>query len=230
MIRLRDDHSLRLLWQRTISAQLHALGGLLVILGGFFLLPLAHRAGVEHFWGCLAFLITGMMVFVASTTVHFLDDGFHLSPPLRTLFNNLDHFSIYLFIAGTYTPFVLCAISEPWQLVLIFTVWIIAILGILYTLFQADLPPVLQSRAVRTGLFVLMGWTIVIRANEVLQLSWGRLALLVAGGLAYSIGAVVFTYEKPKLFEGWFGYHELWHTLVLIGAIFHYFLILSFYW
>jgi hemolysin III len=101
-----------------------------------FLLPLAHRAGVEHFWGCLAFLTTGMMVFAASTTVHFSTMAFISSPQLHTLFNNLDHFSIYLFIAGTYTPFVLCAISEPWQLTLIFTVWIIAIWAFLTRYFR----------------------------------------------------------------------------------------------
>lgn len=230
MIRLRDDHSLRLLWQRTIAAQLHAVGAFLILLGASFLLPLAYKAGVEDFWACVAFIVTGFMVFAASSTVHFLDDGFHLSPRMRLFFNNLDHFSIYLFIAGSYTPFILRAVPESWQLTLIFAIWTVSILGILYTLFQESLPRLLQHRVVRTGLFVIMGLAIVVRYQDILALPTDRFILLVGGGIAYVIGAVIFTYERPKLFEGWFGYHELWHSLVLLGATFHYFLILSFYW
>lgn len=229
-VRLRPDHCFLSFLRRTISAQLHLVGSLLVLLGGAYLLPLAKIAGPSHYWACLTFVASGFCVFISSALVHFLGDGFDADPRTQLLFENLDHFCIYLFIAGTYTPFVISAISVPWQFPLLVTIWTVAFLGILYTLFKPALPQPLQSRAVYTGLFVLMGWTLIIRINEVLfDLSWLRLGLLVLGGLAYSIGAVVYATKRPRLLEGFFGYHELWHVMVLAGAMFHYLLIFSFY-
>ncbi len=230
IIRLRNDHSLALFFKRTIAAQMHLLGGLLMCLGGVFLLPPAQAAGPSHFWACLSFLVTGICVFMGSTLYHFLSDGFDISPRFRTFLRNVDHFGIYLFIAGTYTPFVMSAISESWRAPLIIIIWTIAVVGIAYTWFKPVLPPILRSRAIYTGLFVLMGWTIIIRITEVFQLPWWRLFLLSAGGAAYTVGAIVYAMEKPRLYEGIFGHHELWHLLVMIGAAMHYFMILSFYY
>ncbi len=229
-VRLKPDHSLPLLFKRTISAQLHLLGSFLMILGSCYLLPLARAAGAEHYWACFSFLVSGTMVFTVSSIYHFLGDGFDLSPRMYRLLENLDHFGIYLFIAGTYSPFILGTVSSHWRTPLLVLIWAIAIIGILYTWSKPRLPKFLQHRAVYTFMFVLMGWTIVIRLGEVLSaLSWGKLFLLVAGGMAYSLGAVVYATRRPRLIEGLFGYHELWHILVLLGAGFHYFLIFSFY-
>ncbi len=201
-----------------------------MLLGALYMLPLAYRAGVHHFWASAAFLVTGVLVFTASSIYHFLGDGFDISEDLALQLNRLDHFSIYLFIAGTYTPFILAAVSAPWRIPLIVLIWAIAIVGILYTWLKPMLPEFLQHRAVYTSVFVLMGWTIIIRISDVFYaLSWAKLGLLVVGGLAYSVGAIVYATERPKLFEGFIGAHELWHLLVLLGASCHYFLILSFY-
>jgi hemolysin III len=229
-VRLKSDHTFPLLLKRTVSAQLHLLGSVLMILGSLYLLPLARAAGSLHYWACFSFLVSGTLVFSTSAIYHFLGDGFELSPRMFRLLENLDHFGIYLFIAGTYSPFILGTISSSWRIPLLITIWVIAIVGILYTWSKPRLPKILQHRAVYTFMFVLMGWTIVIRLGEVLSaLSWGKLFLLVAGGMSYSLGAVVYATRRPRLFEGFFGYHELWHALVLLGAGFHYFLIFSFY-
>lgn len=201
-----------------------------MLLGGVYLLPLAARTDSLHFAACTAFLATGALIFFVSATYHFLADGYAISQRLEDTLENLDHFAIYLFIAGTYSPFLLSAVADPWRLPLLGLIWSIAILGILYTWFRPRLPAFLQSRVVYTGLFVLMGWTLIIRIHEVyVTLSAAKLFFLVAGGVAYSIGAVVYATKKPRLFEGFFGYHELWHLLVLVGAGMHYFMILSFY-
>jgi hemolysin III len=230
-IRYRSDHNLLEFFRRTVSAQLHTVGLFLMFPAGAYLLPLAyHSGGWPHFLACLAFIVTGSLVFFASSLVHFAADGFDIDPSLHRFLENLDHYSIYLFIAGTYTPFVLSAISQVWQVPILIAIWTIAIVGILYTTFKRKLPPRLRSRAVDTGIFVLMGWTLVIRINEVLfEVPRDAFHFLVAGGLAYSIGAVVYVIKRPKLFAGFFGYHELWHVLVLIGAGFHYLMILSLY-
>ena len=82
------------------------------------------------------------MVFLASAMVHFLADGFDIDPGAHRLLENLDHFAIYLFIAGSYTPFVLSAIHGTWRTILLVSIWTLAVLGILYTALRprASLP------------------------------------------------------------------------------------------
>lgn len=226
----RSDHSTPLFWKRTVSAQLHALGSIAMIAGAFYLLPLARRAGAEHLGACVAFLVTGIAVFSVSSLYHFLTDGYEGSEKLHVFFENLDHFAIYLFIAGTYTPFLINAVSAPWQVPLLVGIWLIAILGISYTWFKPRLPTILQSRGVYTFIFVAMGCTLVVRMGEIYShLNAMKLELLAGGALAYVLGAVCYATRRPKLFEGFFGFHELWHVMVLTGAGLHYLLILSFY-
>ncbi len=226
----RPDHSTKKFWLSTVSAQLHLMGCILMLVGSIFLLPLALPVGPAHFWACVTFIVSGCLVFAVSATYHFLGDGFEASPRLHEVLEDLDHYSIYLFIAGTYTPFLLNAVADPWTKPLLFLVWFSAIVGILYTRFRPKLPKFLQSRAVYTGIFVMMGWILVIRFNEIIEtVSSSRLWLLALGGAAYSLGAVVYATKKPKLWVGVFGFHELWHLMVLIGAGFHFFLVLSFY-
>ena len=229
-IRRRPDHSTPLFLKRTLAAQLHALGGAAMIAGAYVLLPLAEKAGVVHFWACLSFLVTGITVFMVSSTYHFLTDGFEGSEELHLFFENLDHFSIYLFIAGTYTPFLMNAVSKPWQIPLLIGIWVVAILGIAYTWSKPSLPELLQRRGVYTSIFVAMGLMLLVRMGEITtRLSTPRLSLLVGGGVAYIVGAVFYATRRPKLFEGVFGFHELWHLMVLLGAGLHYLLIFSFY-
>ncbi len=226
----RQDHSTRLFVKRTLSAQLHTLGFILMLVGAAVLLPLAHKLGPLHFWSCLSFIGTGALVFLVSSFYHYVSDGFHASTKLEAFLENLDHYSIYLFIAGTYSPFLLSAVSESWRIPLLISVWTVALLGILYTWVKPRLPRLLQHRAVYTGLFVLMGWIMLIRIEDVwAQLSTTSLLFLAGGSLAYSLGAIVYSTKKPRLFEGFFGFHELWHLMVLLGAGFHFFMILSFY-
>jgi hemolysin III len=203
---------------------------MLMVAGGIVLLPLALARGPVHFWACLAFLVTGFLVFFASAVYHFLSDGYESSPRLELLLDNLDHSAIYLFIAGTYTPFILNAAAPPWRLPLIIAVWCIAFFGIAYTLVKPRLPQLLQSRAVYTSLFVLMGCFMAVRLNDVVtHLHRSQIYLLIAGGLAYILGAVGYATKRPRLLVGFFGFHELWHVMVLLGATLHYLMIFSIY-
>lgn len=226
----REDHSFRNFVKRTFAAQLHALGAVAMMVGAYLLLPHAQKAGVVHYWACCSFLMTGILVFLVSSVYHFLTDGFEGSDELHVFFENLDHFSIYLFIAGTYTPFLMNAVSTPWQIPLLIGIWVIAILGISYTWIKPNLPAFLQRRGVYTSIFVAMGLTLLVRIGEIFgRLNGPKFALLAGGGAAYIVGAVFYATKRPKLFEGIFGFHELWHVMVLIGATLHYSLIFSFY-
>ena len=179
---------------------------------------------------CLIFGVTGFLVFASSALYHFCSDGFILSPQLEKLLNDFDHFSIYLFIAGTYTPFLINAVPQPWTKILLTMIWGIAFAGILYSYFKPRLPKWAQHRIISTTIFLLMGWTLAIRWDMIYtSLSPLTFWLLLGGGLSYSIGAVIYAFEWPDFVRGVFGFHELWHIMVMIGFAFHYFLILNFY-
>ncbi len=226
----RADHTLGSFWRRTIGAQIHVLALVLAGLGMVLLLPKALAAGPLHFWACLVFLVTGSMVFLVSSVYHFCHDGYQTSERLQLLFEDLDHYCIYLFIAGTYTPFLLNSVAPPWRGALIVAAWTIAISGIVYTRFRSHLIPALQSRGVYTSLFVLMGLLFFLRIGEIWSsLSTLRFSLLIGGMLSYLLGAIGYATQRPKLFHGFFGYHELWHVMVLMGAVFHFCFIYSFY-
>jgi hemolysin III len=159
-----------------------------------------------------------------------MGDGFQISKKLERRMEDFDHFAIFLFIAGTYTPFILNVIDPPWNSILLTVIWTVGAAGIVYTHLRPKLPKWAQHRMVYTGIFVLMGWTLVIRLGEALNhLSASGAFLLVAGGLSYTIGAVIYALKRPNLIPGVFGFHELWHVMVLAGYGFHYFLILNFY-
>jgi hemolysin III len=229
-VRKRSEHSIKAVWRRTFAAQIHLVGAILMAAGGCYLIPAAHRLGSEFLWSAWVFILTGILVFTGSFLFHFLTDGFHVSTQLEIFLEKLDHFGIYLFIAGTYTAFLASVIDEPWKSRLLITIWTIAGCGIFYTFFQERLPQKLRGRMIYTGIFVVMGWTILLRSAEIWQkLKPEELGLLVGGAASYTIGAVIFYLKKPSLFRGYLGHHEIWHLLVLVGALFHYLLIFSFY-
>ena len=120
--------------------------------------------------------------------------------------------------------------APPWRTVLLVSIWVLAISGILYTRYKSILPRIFQHRGVYTGLFLLMGWTSLIRIGEIFEnLTPVRFALLLAGGVTYSVGAIIYATKQQRLFVNVFGFHELWHIMVMLGFAFHYAMILSFY-
>lgn len=215
---------------RTVSAQLHLLGAIVAIVGIVFLMIFSYQKSASHFWSCLIFGITGFLVFSSSALYHFCSDGYRISPELEKLLNDFDHFSIYLFIAGTYTPFVVNVVKQPWDVILLVMIWSIAFVGIFYSYFKPKLPKWAQHRMISTLIFLMMGWTLVLRFTEIYtSLDSRGFNLLLAGGLSYTVGAIIYAFEWPNFVKGVFGFHELWHVMVMLGFGFHYFLILGFY-
>ena len=226
----RIDHSPSLFIRRTVSAQIHTFALLLICVGMAVLLPRAREVGWSHFWACLVFLATGFLLFLTSSAYHFLHDGYEISSRLAVFLEDLDHYCIYLFIAGTYTPVLLNAVENPWRRYVLVSIWAIAVAGILYTRVKPYLFPVLRSRMVYTGLFVVMGSLLAVRAGEIYRKISALQACLVMGGVvAYWLGAIGYATRRPVLAAGWFGYHELWHCMVLLGATLHFLFVFSFY-
>jgi len=192
----------------------HLLGSLLALVGGVVLIVLA--ALRDDAWKVVSFSIYGatlLLLYSSSTLYHNARKGSRAKHILRTL----DHNSIYLLIAGTYTPFALVSLRGPWGWSLFGVVWGLALIGILQELW---LPR--KTRLISLVIYVLMGWIAIIAVVPLVEtLSWHGFAWVVAGGLAYTIGIVF--YINDQRFTHW---HGIWHLFVLAGSTLHYFAIL----
>ena len=144
-------------------------------------------------------------------------------PGAREWMKRLDHSAIYILIAGTFTPICLLALQGDSGKNLLMTIWIIAILGVLQTLFYVGTPKWLSAT-----LYVFAGYMILPYLSE-LKNSIGpyNLILLIAGGLTYTLGALVYAIKRPILRPEIFGYHEVFHILVILAASLHFIVIKS---
>lgn len=230
-MKLRDDHRWSDFFKVTIAAQIH-LVAFLGAIAFFIVFWLSPSIQGLHFVACAAFAILGAFVMGTSAFYHFVSDGMEISKKLERRLEDLDHIAIYLFIAGTYTPFLLNAVNSAWKYPLLIAIWCQALFGILYTKLKPKLPSWIKgkTRLLDTALFLLMGWTLLVRAEEVgNNLSSSSLWLLGSGASAYTIGAMMYAFKKPNFVPGIFGHHELWHIAVLAGFALHFAMILSFY-
>jgi hemolysin III len=135
---------------------------------------------------------------------------------------SLDHSMIFVLIAGTYTPFALLALEPPWSTVVLAVVWGGAAFGIAVRLLSE------QLGLLRHTLYLMLGWIgAMVLPFAVDRLTATGILLMVAGGLCYTVGAVMFWLHRPVLRPQVFGYHELWHVLVVLGSLCHYGLILQ---
>lgn len=190
----------------------HLLGLLLASAGTALLLQMASGP-----WQVAAFSIYGatlILLYATSTLYHMLPVS---ERPLRVL-RTLDHIAIYFLIAGTYTPIALITLHSPLGWALLAAVWAIAVAGIPFKLFFLDAPVWLS-----TGTYLAMGYLALVAVVPLAQaVTIGGLLWLIAGGVAYTIGAVIYTRQRPDPLPGRFGHHEIWHLLVLTGSACHF--------
>lgn len=139
----------------------------------------------------------------------------------RKWMKRLDHSAIYILIAGTFSPICLLALPESTGKNLLITIWSVAVLGVLQTLFYVQAPKWLSAT-----LYVMAGYLILPFVVE-LKNSIGPINFtwLVCGGLAYTLGALCYAIKRPTLNPAIFGYHEVFHLLVIFGAICHFIVI-----
>ncbi|MBK9178642.1 MAG: hemolysin III family protein [Acidimicrobiales bacterium] len=130
----------------------------------------------------------------------------------------LDHSTIFVFIAGTYTVVAGLTLSAPLVTVVLSVVWGGAIAGVVFKLVWIDAPKWLVA-----AMYVVLGWVAVIALPALWSaLGVGGFALVVAGGLSYSAGALVYARHRPNPWPRMFGYHEVFHGLVILAAVCHY--------
>jgi hemolysin III len=139
-------------------------------------------------------------------------------PATRRWMRRLDHSMIFVLIAGTYTPFALLVLHGTLSNVVLAVVWGGALAGVGMKLAWVDAPKWLMA-----GIYVALGWVGVVTAPQVLSRAGvGALALLAVGGLLYTVGAVIYALKRPDPRPNVFGYHEIFHILVIAAAAAHY--------
>ena len=185
----------------------HAVGVLAAIAGGAFLITLSAFTGDPwRIVGAAVFTGTLILLYSASSLYHAAR-----SPVLKKRLKILDHAAIYLLIAGTYTPFTLGGLRGGWGWSLFGVIWGLAVGGVAFKLFAAG-----RFRLLSTGIYLAMGWMMVIAAGPMVRLlETSVIAWLVAGGLAYTLGTVF--YHSRRIPYS----HAIWHLFVLAGSACH---------
>ena len=196
----------------TLSAVTHGIGFCLAVAG---LVLLIIKAAATHSpLRIVTFIIYGsclLLLYLFSTLFHSL-----IFTRARNVFQIFDHSSIYLLIAGSYTPYSLVAIGGMWGILLFSLVWLIAIFGIVYYIFNRGKHVILD-----TVLYVAMGWLVILAGNYLyVRLSPVGFWLLVGGGVAYTVGAFLYTMKRIPFI------HVIWHLFVILGSALMYFSIL----
>lgn len=158
------------------------------------------------------FCLSLITLYAASSVYHYSGRG---EIVLRRL-KKLDHSMIYVLIAGSYTPIVLRFMPAPRSYAFLGVIWLIALTGIAIKLLWIDAP-----RLIGTALYLALGWAIAFDFGVVLSMPAPAIALLAAGGLAYTLGGIIYITKKPDLGHI-IGFHELFHLFVIAGSLCHY--------
>ena len=190
----------------------HGIGAALSVAGLILLVVLSANDG--DVWRVVSFSVYGstlVILYLASTLYHSFQN-----PRVKRVFRVFDHASIYLLIAGSYTPVLLVSMRGAWGWSLFGVVWGLALLGVAFKVIFIG-----RCEVLATAAFVLMGWLVVIAFKEMrVRVPPGGIALLIAGGLVYTLGVIFYAWEKLPF------NHAIWHLFVLGGSICHFFAVL----
>ncbi len=186
----------------------HGFGLLLSIIGLIVLIFLASIKGdVLSITSVVVYGLSLVVLYAASTLYHGA-----ISPKAKANLQLLDHCCIYLLIAGSYTPFALIALRGTFGYGLMVFVWLFAVAGIALKLFFHE-----RFRAASVASYILMGWIAVFAVQPLYNaLGFPTIALIVAGGLTYTLGTIFYKWESLK------HHHAIWHLFVLGGSVFHF--------
>lgn len=192
--------------------KLHAWAFFLAIPAGIALILIADGAAATA--GASIYAATLLALFGTSAAYHRLAH----SPRARQFMQRLDHAMIYLLIAGTYVPLCLVALPRSWGIPILAVVGAMALIGVVMKLTAFH-----RIQWVSYSLYPVMGWTAVVAAPALVQhLTGAQLALILAGGLAYTAGFPVLLVRRPDPWPTTFGYHEVWHLCVVVAAGLHF--------
>ncbi|MEA3588186.1 hemolysin III family protein [Pseudidiomarina sp. 1APP75-27a] len=187
----------------------HGVGAVASIVG--LVVMILWSAAYGDTWHIVSVSIYGaslILLYTASTLYHAFP-----WPRIKSFFQHIDHAAIYFLIAGTYTPFALINLRGPWGWTLLGVVWGIAIVGVILELSLSE-----RKKWLSLSLYLGLGWMAVVAIKPMItHVEVGGLMLLLAGGLAYSLGVIFYVWKSLKY------HHAIWHMFVLAGSVLHFF-------
>ena len=204
------------------SAVTHFIGMVVAIIGMPILLIKAasYQASSLTMISFMIFMLSMILLYGASASYH----SFHVSNHVDMILKKIDHSSIFILIAGSYTPICLTALKDTVGPMLLTMIWIIAIAGIVFKVFWVTCP-----KWVSSVMYSLMGWLCIMFLPQILSAVSARaFAWLLAGGIASTIGAVIYALKPKLLASKSFGNHEIFHCFVLLGSLCHYIFVLNY--
>ena len=208
-------------FREPISSLTHLLGAFLSLLGLILLIKYSlDTSNVYNTITLAVFGVSSILLYSASSTYHQCLSSEKVIKILR----RVDHSMIYVLIAGTYTPICLIALKGKIGTFLFLGVWLLAFIGILLKIIWFD-----AHRWLYTGFYILMGWISVFAIVPIIRaVSVGGFMWLLAGGLFYTIGAVIYATKRPKINLKFFGFHEIFHIFIMLGSLCHYILMFKY--
>lgn len=197
-------------------------GAFLSILGSWFLI---HRAVISgSFWATLSFFLYGIGItsmFITSALHH----GINGSPRVNHWLRQLDYITIFLTIAGSFTPFCLIHLRNPLGWTTLAITWTLAIIGMTLKALIPKIP-----KWVMLSFYIGMGWVAALIAQPILPFIHVRgLFFLFLGGVFFTGGGLIYYFEKPNPIPGRFGFHEIWHCCVLAGISSHFYIMVKYF-
>lgn len=208
-------HSIKqhLVYEELANSITHGIGIYLGVAGLALLVVLTSLYGdAWHIVSCSVYGVTLVLLYTASTLYHSFRH-----PRVKRVFRILDHTSIYLLIAGTYTPFTLVPLRGAWGWSLFGVIWGLALCGIVAKVFFIH-----RFEIFCIFLYLIMGWLVVIASKPLVQMIPARGILwLVIGGLSYTIGVIFYVFDQKFSYA-----HAIWHVFVLVGSICHFFAVM----
>ncbi len=139
-------------------------------------------------------------------------------PDVRRWMRRLDHSMIFVLIAGSFTPFALLAMHGTLATVVLCVVWGGALAGVAMHLIWVDAPKPLSA-----AVYIALGWVAVATVGQLIgAIGWAAVGAITLGGVFYTVGALIYASERPNPFPGTFGYHEIFHALVIAAVAIHY--------
>jgi hemolysin III len=192
-----------------ISGLTHLATAVAALVGGVFLF-LAAPAAWPARAAALAYGVTLVLLFAASATYHLVKTR----PARELLLRRLDHTAIFLLIAGTYTPVCVIVLTGTLRWAMLAAIWGLALAGIILKLMTMRSP-----RWLSVAIYMVMGWLGVLSFGPLFQaLHWPAMLWLLAGGVLYSLGALVYATKRLDFYPGVFGFHEVWHLFVTAAS------------
>ncbi len=200
------------------SAGSHLLGALLSV--GALAALLTRQAGPRttlHYFTFSLYGLSMILLYTFSALYHWVP----YSGKKLELFRKMDHIMIFIYNAATYTVVCLITLRGAWGWALFATAWAAAIGGFFLKIFYLNAP-----RGLYTGIYLLMGWVVVVALWPLSKaMPTGGLIWLAIGGFFYTVGAVIYALKKPDPWPGVFGFHEIFHIFIMMGSFSHFWMI-----